>query len=375
MPKLNFDSKGIAGFLILLFVVAASTILAGGIAVKQNSLSISPSTPVIPDLSKVNANGTNTLQLQTFGGITITPAPTPPPVVAPPPAPPPVDTGPTPTPGPPTPIPPPQGTGCSTLPQCGSFDVNERITPNCSCGNITDNRLTCSGTDPEIRCPPNAPGTNFDPIKCQEGPNSPDCTLANSPGCYEACYGKPVIYLYPTHTTNVSVKLTIPGIVTVSDPLYPTETGWQNVEAHPDGSLVYQGKNYKELYYETAVNKKTVPQTGILIERSNLKNQLSDILYKLGLKESEKQEFFDYWMPKIGETNSKYIFFSVLTEEQKESVDHVDISPKPDTFIDFLVYFKPLEYPMSIKPLVLPNAPPKRIGFTAVEWGGTLDLN
>jgi hypothetical protein len=51
----------------------------------------------------------------------------------------------------------------------------------------------------------------------------------------------------------------------------------------------------------------------------------------------------------------------------------VNISPKPDTFIEILVYFKPLKQQIPLAPLILPVTP-KRIGFTAVEWGGTIDF-
>jgi len=54
-------------------------------------------------------------------------------------------------------------------------------------------------------------------------------------------------------------------------------------------------------------------------------------------------------------------------------VDKVIITPEPDTFIFFLAYFKPLSQPIQVKPLMLPLEPPKRVGFTAVEWGGTID--
>lgn len=194
----------------------------------------------------------------------------------------------------------------------------------------------------------------------------------SDPKCLQACYGKPVIYLYPEFPMLVDVKLTIPGKVIESDPLYPTE-GWKNVLAHPDGSLVYKGENYKELYYESQVDKVNAPDNGIVIESSKLRPKLTEITTKLGLKKSEQNEFLDYWLPRLNKLNSPYILFSVIDQAEKERADHVDIFPKPDTRIEFLAYFKPLKSPQEIKPLNLPTNPPKRIGFTAVEWGGTID--
>ena len=58
---------------------------------------------------------------------------------------------------------------------------------------------------------------------------------------------KPVIYLYPETPTEVSVKLTIDGELTCTYPAY--DKGWDNVTAHPDGTLVFpDGKQYYCLY-------------------------------------------------------------------------------------------------------------------------------
>ncbi|HSX40857.1 MAG TPA: hypothetical protein VLF68_04570 [Candidatus Saccharimonadales bacterium] len=186
------------------------------------------------------------------------------------------------------------------------------------------------------------------------------------------CWGKPVIYLYPQHDTVVNVKLDIPGTVIVSDPKYPDQTGWQNVLAHPDGTLEYQNKTYHELFYETAVTKKVTPQTGLLVSSKDLQTSLTTLTSRLGLLPNEQKEFMEYWMPKLNKLNAPYIFVSVLTQQQKDSIDHVDISPKPDVFIEMLFVFKPLTSLTSLTPLTLPTTP-KRVGFTAVEWGGTID--
>jgi hypothetical protein len=61
-----------------------------------------------------------------------------------------------------------------------------------------------------------------------------------------------------------------------------------------------------------------------------------------------------------------------LDEQEKERIDHVEITPKPDTRIEYLFYFKGLQNFNNIKALELPKYP-QRIGFTEVEWGGTID--
>ncbi len=102
------------------------------------------------------------------------------------------------------------------------------------------------------------------------------------------CVGKPVIYLYPENQTLVDVKLSIPGEIYISIPNYPSH-GWNNINANPDGTLIYEGKTYDELYYETKVEVKKIPQNGIIIPTSILSSKLLEITGKLGLKPSEQQ--------------------------------------------------------------------------------------
>jgi hypothetical protein len=191
--------------------------------------------------------------------------------------------------------------------------------------------------------------------------------------CTEWCIGKPVIYLYPTEPTLIDVQVFAPGRVFVSDPLYP-EGGWKNVLAQPNGNLTYEGKQYRELFYETELTTDLkIPANGILIARGNLLTDLTKYTKALGLNDFESKEFTDYWVPLLKDMNSPYVLFSILDVEEKERIDRVEISPEPDTFIGFIAYFKPVYEKYSPTPLELPEVPPARIGYTAVEWGGTID--
>jgi len=158
------------------------------------------------------------------------------------------------------------------------------------------------------------------------------------------CYGKPVIYLYPTVPTLVDVSIKTKGKIAVSIPTYPTD-GWKNVLAMPSGDLIYQENHYRELFYETSVDTVTQPDTGFIIDRRNLHSELLNFITKLGLtKEDEQQEFLDWWIPRLENLNAP----------------------------NFIVYFKPLDKYEEVEKLVLPPTP-KRVGFTAVEWGGVID--
>ena len=87
----------------------------------------------------------------------------------------------------------------------------------------------------------------------------------------------------------------------------------------------------------------------------------------------EQKEFLDFWVPRLKNLHSPYILFSVIDTNEKKRIDDLIISPKPDTFISFLAYFKPLSIPYSDLPSLQLQQAPERKGFTAVEWGGILD--
>ncbi len=200
--------------------------------------------------------------------------------------------------------------------------------------------------------------------------------------CGEICFGKPVIYLYPEKPTFVNVEIKTTGSIFVSDPqieqlkkpqVGQKREGWKNVLAHPSGLLIYQGKEYKELFYETKVTEEYVPNSGLTLNAKNLKTELDYVLTQLGLLTHERAEFLDFWVPKLLALNSPFIQFSLIQGEYKDRTDKILISPAPDTFIEILAYFKPLDVPFQGPTLLLPNTPPRRTGFTAVEWGGTID--
>lgn len=197
-------------------------------------------------------------------------------------------------------------------------------------------------------------------------------SLAPTDGIY--CLGKPVIYLYPQKDTLVNVVLNTPGKIVESIPSYPL-SGWKNIFAHPNGTFEYNGQTYNELYYESSVANVTPPKDGFVVETKDIKQTLISITNKLGLIPNEQEELINYWLPRVDALNSPYVFVSVIDNSEKQKIDRVNISPKPDTMIDFLLYFKPENKPVKVTPLNLPQNPPKRIGFTAVEWGGTIDNN
>lgn len=239
----------------------------------------------------------------------------------------------------------------------------EPITNNCECNWGSGDRFNqCKSPSGEI----------IEQYKRTDDGYTPPTTDSSGNTCYTICITKPVIYLYPPSPMYVSVHLTIPGRVYISDPLYGPK-GWPNVYAYPNGKLSYEGRTYKELYYEFELYEDIkAPTNGIYIERKNLRKDLTNYLYRLGLSPSETYDFLVYWLPHLNKLQSKYIIFSLFDHSYKQSIDEVHINPKPDVFIEYLVYFKPSDTLEPIEYFSFPDVPARK-GFTAVEWGGYID--
>jgi len=205
---------------------------------------------------------------------------------------------------------------------------------------------------------------------------------------------KPAIYLYPEEPTHLRVKLNPAGQLIVSNPPYDPEKGWEII-AYPDGTLKLTTDNrllttdYPYLFYEAALEKVFIAPEGFLVEGKNVLQFFKDTLPKLGLNPKEIQDFINYWMTRLDQSQP-YYFIHFLDNEQIEELEpltlettkplpidkitHVYdfVQTNPDTEIRIRAYFKPLSQPIEVSPQTLPT-PPDRVGFTLVEWGGILD--
>jgi hypothetical protein len=331
------SQRGGIEFLILAIVILASFILVGGTFTFINSLPQNNGQPVnVTDVQPGAAQ--NSLQLKSLKGSIPSPTPT-------------------------------ITTACNHD-NGQPAEINDGIpvsNPNCLCPEYL---INCQNQ----QCVSATYGIDKIPTNCSATKNW--CSNHQLSGGIDGvfCIGKPVIYLYPVKDTLVNVKLDTPGKIVESIPSYTNE-GWNNILAHSNGSFEYKGKTYNELYYESSVTKVEVRKEGFVVTKSNAEEQLKTITYKLGLIKPEQEEFLNYWLPKINSLSSKYIFISIISPNEKERIDKVEINPQPDTRIEFLVYFKPVENPYTPAALILPQNPPKRNGFTEVEWGGTINGN
>lgn len=178
--------------------------------------------------------------------------------------------------------------------------------------------------------------------------------------------GKPVIYLYPTKTEQVQVRLPSFVNVTVSEPAYPN-AGW-NVAAEPSGKLTLKdGSSVNSLYWEGVGVNYSVPTTGFVVRQSEVASFLRETLPRYGLNAQETQDFMDFWLPKF--TGAPYYRLSFLTNDWNKAVP-LNVSPAPKTTIRLFMDWQRLAGPID---LVAPKIEtPTRDGFTLVEWGGLL---
>ena len=185
---------------------------------------------------------------------------------------------------------------------------------------------------------------------------------------------KPVIYLYPEDTTEVSVKVSDPERFLVTYPIYGD--GWK-VTAESDGTLtdLETLRTYYSLYYESDVPEITTcseAKEGFLVAGEDAKEFLEEKLEILGLTDQEAEEMIIYWLPKLSEQEYNLIRFA--SREEIDEAMGLNISPEPDSVIRVWMVWEgvsaeeatALESELTEQELTTPE----RDGFTVVEWGG-----
>ena len=196
----------------------------------------------------------------------------------------------------------------------------------------------------------------------------------NSLGQYSALYntsyiagggcGKPVVYLYPTKTTKVSVK--VDANITNSIPEY--NNGW-NVIAQPNGTLTNSDNAiYRNLFWEGIGKSYPDISSGIIVKQANLKDTVVHNLKELGLNRQERTDFLEYWLPRLPKT--PYVRLTWFGTNQVNQIAPLKISPNPDTLIRIFLDSEGLNQPIKLPIEKLSSIPRK--GFTVVEWGGLI---
>jgi hypothetical protein len=193
------------------------------------------------------------------------------------------------------------------------------------------------------------------------------CTLtATNVRYYQSPAFKPIIYLYPTVETKVSVSLTLNGKFTCTYPDYDVN-GWQNFTAKPDGTLIFpDGKEYYALYWEGVLNTNYDLSLGWCVKGSDTAKFLEWALSEQGLTPREANEFIIYWLPLM--QDNAYNVISFQTDDYVNNAV-LNVTPKPDSVLRVFMAYYPTDSFVEIAPQTFDGF--TRTGFTVVEWGGT----
>ncbi len=180
--------------------------------------------------------------------------------------------------------------------------------------------------------------------------------------------GKPVIYLYPPTTTDISVRLAPQGGFTKTEPAYGN--GW-NVIAHQDGSLVNKadGKTYPYLFWEGRGGYYESPKQFWVVAEADVHAFLVKTLAQLGLNAKESADFMEFWEPRM--QGSPYYKVGFHGTSVMNTIAPMILSMKPDTTLRILMDFSPLTSQIAQNPPRL-SPVPARHGFSVVEWGGVI---
>ncbi len=180
---------------------------------------------------------------------------------------------------------------------------------------------------------------------------------------------KPVIYLYPTETTKLSVKVNPNGGFTYTNP--PYDSGWL-VEANPNGRIkdLKTNQMYDYLFWEGVGMNYPTDNKGWVISKNNLRAFFDQMLPTLGLQGQEIVDFKDYWVNRLKE--KPYYHLTFIKKTQFDEIAPLDIKPvQPNSVIRVMMTAEGLDEYKKVTPQQL-EAPDSRNGFTLVEWGGVV---
>ncbi|MCP4523359.1 MAG: hypothetical protein GY828_04005 [Candidatus Gracilibacteria bacterium] len=179
---------------------------------------------------------------------------------------------------------------------------------------------------------------------------------------------KPIIYLYPEHKQDITVKLELEGELIADYPKYNESIGGWDVTGYPDGKVIHNRKEYSYIFWEAEFDDNNWDlRTGFIVEGKDAREFLEEKLSYMGLTAKEYNEFIVYWYPKM--MNNKYNLIHFAGEDYASRAP-LTIYPKPDSLLRIFMVMKPLDKMIKIEEQKLEKF--ERKGFSVVEWGGTL---
>lgn len=180
---------------------------------------------------------------------------------------------------------------------------------------------------------------------------------------------KPVIYVYPDHTMQIEIKLNVNGYLGLTYP--PYNNAW-NFTADTDGTIHFENKTYRYLFWEGAseVTGKANPGKGFIVYQKDLPGFLEEKLSAMGLQPNEIQDFITYWCPIMHDEAASYDIQFLYNNECNEYAQ-LNITPIPQIIFRVYMLWSKIDKYEKIKVREKPVMQSfQRKGFTIVEWGG-----
>ena len=129
---------------------------------------------------------------------------------------------------------------------------------------------------------------------------------------------KPVIYLYPKETMDISVQLNIKNSkFTTIYPKFNGKNTW-NVRAKPNGDILIKEKTFPYLFWEADSYTSQETNEGFIVSEENAEKFLEEKLEILGLNQKEKTDFITFWLPVL--LKNKLSLCSFQTEKFFENM-------------------------------------------------------
>lgn len=175
---------------------------------------------------------------------------------------------------------------------------------------------------------------------------------------------KPNIYLYPTSRIPLKAYLSFPegGKIITSIPSYGN--GW-DISVDTNGLI---NNNYEYLFYESMQPDVWQTQEGWTVRKSDLRDLFTDDMHKHGFKCREIEDFTDYWIPRL--TDSEYYIIYPQEINIIEKVIDLDFSVPPDNIIRLFYLVEKTDKAVNTN-ITVPESIEQadRTGFNVAEWG------
>jgi len=178
---------------------------------------------------------------------------------------------------------------------------------------------------------------------------------------------KPVIYFYPTKTTDITAKLDLQWEFSITYPQIGTNNT-RSIKAQPDGTLTDKkdGKEYSYIFREANKMKPWHIDEGFVVEKKDYVSFLQEKLSYLGLTPREYNEFIVYRVPLMNQY--PYVALKFAGKEYTDQAP-LSITPTPDSMQRVFMVFQWLDKKIDLP--VQQLTPFKRSWFSVIERWGT----